>query len=82
MAELMALDSKRLGKQYMVKFCTMLQDTHACLTTIGEQDWLVSNRSVADMEDKLPKEEKVEWAKRMQTIEGGTKFEKFQEFSS
>ena len=54
MAEMMALDSKRLGKQFMVKFCTMLLDTHSCLTAIGEEDWLVSNRSVADLEDKLP----------------------------
>ena len=80
MAEMMALDSKRLGKQFMVKFCTMLLDTHSCLTAIGEEDWLVSNRSVADLEDKLPGDEKIEWAKRIQTLEGGTKFEKFKNF--
>ena len=35
MAEMMALDSKRLGKQFMTKFCVMLLDTHSCLTAIG-----------------------------------------------
>ena len=80
MGELMALDSSRLGKQFMIKFCVMLLDTHSCLTAIGEEDWLVSNRSVAELEDKLPREEKVEWAKKIQTIGGGTKFEKFKNF--
>lgn len=70
MAEMMALDSKRLGKQFMIKFCTMLLDTHSSLTAIGEEEWLVSTRSVADLEDKLPREEMIEWAQRIQTLEG------------
>ena len=39
MAELMSLDSRELGKQFISKFCTMMMDTLACLTAIGEQDW-------------------------------------------
>ena len=80
MAELMSLDQKRQGKQFMGKFYTMLMDTHACLNAIGEQDWLVSNSRVAEMEDKLPREEMLVWAEKMPTIEGKTKFEKFKNF--
>ena len=80
MAELMSLDSKRVGKLFISKFCTMMLDTHACLTAIGEQDWLVSNSRVAEMEDKLPKEDKLIWAEKMHSMEGATKFEKFRNF--
>ena len=80
MAELMSLDTRKVGKQFISKFSTMMMDTHACLTAIGEQDWLVSNSRVAEMEDKLPKEEKLIWAEKMHSMEGTTKFEKFRNF--
>ena len=80
MSELLSLDHKKLGKKFMGKFFTMMMDTHACLTAIGEQDWLVSNSRVAEMEDKLPREEKLVWAEKMITVEGSTKFEKFKNF--
>ena len=80
MAELMSLDSRKLGKQFISKFCTMMMDTLACLTAIGEQDWLVSNSRVAEMEDKLPKDEKLVWAEKMHTMAGVSKFEKFKNF--
>ena len=65
MAELMGLDHKKLGSLFMGKFCTLLLDTHSLLVTLNEVDWLVTNRAVADLEDKLPKEERIEWAKQM-----------------
>ena len=47
----------------------MLLDTHFLLITINEVDWLVTNRTVADMEDKLPREEIMEWARQMCSME-------------
>ena len=72
--ELMSLDSRRLGSKFMGKFCTMVQDTHTLLSSIDEQDWLISNRAVSELEGKLPREEKLEWAKIYCTVESVTKF--------
>ena len=58
----------------------MVRDTYKLLAEMGEQDWLVSNRAVAELEGKLPREEKLEWAKLCGTVEGDTKFEKFSNF--
>ena len=80
MAELMSLDHKKLGRLFMSEFSTMLLDTHSLLVTLNEEDWLVTNRTVADMEDKLPREERFEWAKQLSSISGDTKFEKFKNF--
>ena len=38
MAELMGMDHRKLGQQFMGKFCTMLLDTHSLLVTINEVD--------------------------------------------
>ena len=54
MGELMSLDHKKLGKNFMGKFSTMLMDTHALLLNINKLEWLVSNRSVAEFGDRLP----------------------------
>ena len=59
---------------------TMLLDTHALLVNINEVEWLVSNRSVAELEDKLPHSERVEWARQMESMPGATKFEKLKNF--
>ena len=64
----------------MGKFCTMLLDTHSLLVTLNEVDWLVTNRTVADMEDRLPREERLEWAKQMSVVAGDTRFENFKTF--
>ena len=80
MSELMGLESRKLGQKFMGKFCTLLLDTHSLLTSMGEEDWLVSNRSVSELESKLPREEQIEWVKQMGTIGGDTKFEKFKNF--
>ena len=80
MAELMSLDHRKLGQVFMSKFCTMLLDTHSLLVNLNEVDWLVTNKTVAEMEDKLPREEKLEWAKQMCTVTGDTRFEKFRNF--
>ena len=80
MAELMSLDHKKLGQVFMGKFCTMLLDTHSLLATLNEVEWLVTNKSVAEMEDKLPREERLEWAKQMGAVTGDTRFEKFKNF--
>ena len=80
MSELMGLESRKLGQKFMGKFCTLLLDTHTLLTSMGEEDWLVSNRSVSELESKLPRDEQIEWVKQMGTIGGDTKFEKFKNF--
>ena len=80
MTELMSLDPKRLGSRFMGRFCTTLLDTHSLLQSINEEDWLVSNRTVAELEGKLPREEKLEWARQYNTLPGITKFERFKEF--
>ena len=77
MAELMSLDHRKLGNSFMGKFCTMLLDTHSLLASLNELDWLVTNRTVADLEDKLPPGERIEWAKQMSTVAGDTRYEKF-----
>ena len=59
-------DSKKLGQ----KLCTMVLDTHKLLASIYEQDWLVSNRAVAELEGKLPRDEKFEWAKICGSVAG------------
>ena len=66
MSELMAMDSKKPGQ----KFCTMVLDTHKLLASIYEQDWLVSNRAVAELEGKLLRDEKFEWAKLCGSVAG------------
>ena len=40
----------------------------------------MTNKTVAEMEDKLPREERLEWAKQMCTVTGNTRFEKFRNF--
>ena len=80
MSELMGLESKKLGSRFISKFCTTLLDTHTLLTSLGEEDWITSNRSVSELENKLPREEKLEWAKLVKTLPGNTKFEKFKIF--
>ena len=80
MSELMGLDHKKLGSKFMGKFCTLLLDTHSLLASMGEEDWLVSSRSVSELEAKLPRDEQIEWVKVMGTIGGDTKFEKFRTF--
>ena len=53
----------------------MLLDTHSLLITTNEVDWLVTNRTVADMEDKLPREKRLDWERQICTVEGDTRFE-------
>ena len=61
-AELKSLEHKKLGRSFMSRFAITLNATYACLETIGELDWLTSNRSVSELEDQLPDSEKAEWA--------------------
>ena len=80
MSELMGLDAKKLGGRFIGKFCTTLLDTHTLLASLGEEDWITSNRTVSELESKLPREEKFEWAKQFRTLPGENKFEKFKAF--
>ena len=77
MGELMTLDEKKLGSKFMGKFCTNLLDTHTLLLSLGEEDWLTSNRTVSELENKLPRDEKLKWAEMCGQCQGQTKFEKF-----
>ena len=56
MSELMWLESRKFGQKFMGKFCTLLLDTHSLLTSMGEEDWLVFNRSVFELDSKLPRD--------------------------
>ena len=80
MGELMSLDYKKLGTGFMQKFATLLLDTETLLKSINEIEWLISNRTVAELEDMLPKYERVEWAKQMSQIDGDTKYTRFKNF--
>ena len=80
MGELMGLDAKKLGGRFMGKFCTTLLDTHSLLVSLGEEDWLTGNRTVSELENMLPREEKSKWAELYGTVRGDTKFEKFRHF--
>ena len=64
----------------MPKFSVMINDTHASLAAVGEEDWLTSSRSIAELEEMLPDSEKVEWTKSAPSMQGTTKFEKFKNF--
>ena len=80
MRELIALDPKKLGNKFMGKFCTCLVDTHSLLASLGEEDWLTTNRAVNELENKLPRDEKMKWAEAYSYISGETRFEKFKSF--
>ena len=80
MGELMSLDPRKTGGKFVIKFTTMLVDTEALLSSINEIEWLVSNRTVAELEDKLPQIERLEWARQMCTIAGDTKYARFKAF--
>lgn len=47
---------------------------------INEVEWLVSKRSVAELEDRLHHSERVEWARQLETVPRTTKFEKLKNF--
>ena len=80
MNELFALDHRKLGSKFMVKFTTLLLDTESLLKSINEEEWLISNRTVAELEDKLPQAERVEWARLMSSTVGDSKYERFKNF--
>ena len=80
MGELMSLDPKKLGNRFIGKFCTTLLDTHSLLLSLGEEDWLTSNRTVSELENKLPREDKLKWAEQYGGQAGDTRFEKFRSF--
>ena len=54
MGELMSLDHRKLGQHFIARFTTMLLDNHDLLVNVNELEWLVSSRSVAELEDRLP----------------------------
>ena len=78
--ELMNLDHRKLGGRFMGKFCTTLLDTHSLLVNLGEEDWLTSSRSVSELENKLPRDEKLDWARSSCLLPGTTKFESLRTF--
>ena len=80
MGEMMGLDSKKLGSRFMGKFCTTLLDTHSLLVSLGEEDWLTTNKTVSELENMLPRDEKCKWAELCGTVAGETKFERFRNF--
>ena len=80
MGELFSLSHKKHGSKFVAKFSVVLEDSEALLTTMGQQAWLTSPRSVADLEDLLPTSEKLEWARRVKGAAGVEKYEKFKTF--
>ena len=80
MADLLALSHRKVGKKFIAKFSVILEDSEALLSSIGQQAWLTSPRSVADLEDLLPVSEKMEWAKKVKGSVGADRFEKFKMF--
>ena len=80
MKEVEALDHKKLGKSFMLKFTILINDAYASLNNIDELDWLTSKRATSELEDQLPNEEKAEWAKFQTAHTGDNDFNKFRRF--
>ena len=80
MGDLLSLNHRKIGKKFVAKFSVMLEDSEALLGSIGQQAWLTSPRSVADLEDLLPASEKMEWAKKVKGSVGSDRFERFKSF--
>ena len=49
----------------------------AAVASASLEYWLTTNKAVAEMEDKLPREERLEWAKYMSVMEGESNYDKF-----
>ena len=80
MGDLLSLSHRKVGKKFVAKFSVMLEDSEAMLGAIGQQAWLTSPRSVADLEDLLPDSEKLEWAKKVKGSVGSDRFERLKTF--
>ena len=78
--ELEALDHKKLKEAFMPKFAVLVEDAYSSLSTLGEIEWLTSTRGLSELEDRLPPEEKAEWAKMQTTLDGDNDFDKFRRF--
>ena len=80
MGDLFALNHKKSGSKFLARFSVLLEDSEALLISIGQQAWMTSPRSIADLEDLLPPSEKLEWAKKVKGTTGVERFEKFKTF--
>ena len=80
MGDLFALNHKKCGNKFLARLSVMLEDSEALLNSIGQQAWMTSPRSIADLEDLLPTSEKLEWAKKVKGTAGVERFEKFKLF--
>ena len=80
MGDMFAISHKKYGSKFMARFSVILEDSEALLKSIGQQAWINSPRSIADLEDLLPSSEKLEWAKNVKGSTGVDRFEKFKTF--
>ena len=78
--DLFNLNHKKFGNRFLARFSVLLEDSEALLNSIGQQAWLTSPRSIADLEDLLPASEKLEWAKKVKRSTGVERFENFKTF--
>ena len=78
--EIEALDYKKLKNAFMPKLAVLVEDAYTSLEGLGQLEWLTSTRELSELEDRLPPEEKAEWAKLQNTLTGETNFDKFRRF--
>ena len=72
-------DHKSGGKDFMMRFSVLLDETKVLLREHNQIDWLTSKPFIKQLEDKLPQKEKEEWAIQMETFEG-SRYERLQQF--
>ena len=72
-------DLKTGGEDFMMRFSFLLDETEVLLREHNQMDWLQSELSVKQLDDKLLQKEKEEWIIQMETFKR-SKYKRFQQF--
>ena len=70
MSDLHSLDHKKLGSSFISKFSATLNDTEKLLEVNGNADHLSHPREVVQLQDMLPRNEKLECVRRKKNYVG------------
>ena len=81
MADLHSLDYKKLGNSFISKFSATLNDTEKLLEANGNADHLSHPREVVQLQDMLPRNEKLEYVRRKKNYIGSD-YQKLKAFLS
>ena len=81
MSDLHSLDHKKLGNSFISKFSATLNDTEKLLEANGNADHLSHPREVVQLQDMLPRNEKLEYVRRKKNYVGSD-YQKLKAFLS